>query len=81
MMISGTLKVKKAVVLLFIFYKGSLHEKKLEIVWSFAKPGVGGTPNQTPWKKKEIVPNFAKGGGGGGLPPFDKKPNYFRFFS
>ena len=27
--------------------KGSLHEKKTEIVWSFAKPG-GGTPNQTP---------------------------------
>ena len=29
--------------------KGSLHEKKTEIVWSFAKPGGGGVPpNQTP---------------------------------
>ena len=28
--------------------KGSLHEKKTEIVWSFAKPGGGVPPNQTP---------------------------------
>ena len=27
--------------------KGSLHEKKPEIVWSFTKQGGGGTPDQT----------------------------------
>ena len=26
-------------------YKGSLHEKNTEIVWSFAKPGGWGVPN------------------------------------
>ena len=67
-----------------VLLKGSLHEKKTEIVWSFAKPGVGGYPTTKllsgfrlfPWKKTEIVQNFAKGG----VPPFGEKTNYFRFF-
>ena len=54
--------------------KGSLHEKKTELVWSFAKPGGG-----VPWKNLEIVPNFAKGGRG--TPPLVKKQTISVFFS
>ena len=56
-----------------IFYlnKGSLHEKKTEIVWSFTKPMWGGVPpNQTPKrfpafsleKKRKLYQTSLKGG-------------------